>query len=215
MRAGEDGRSIALTTGGESKSYVAISLENGRAGEREDGKIQIHHSGRHHGVCFPLFAGGSAWSPWRTAGSWRFVKRHAAKRKLNACHVKDEPLSAHLDCRHDPGRRIMNLPPRAAGQQSTTCVSTVPTRFTVRGIISLGSSSGCPLQPAPSSLVFPVQLTDLTPPPISFSLDTTSNTALWHATAKCTHPLCFPRHHGPVFECIVEVETRPRRPVSA
>lgn len=163
MRAGEDGRSIALTTGGESKSYVAISLENGQAGEREDGKIQIHHSGRHHGVCFPLFAGGSAWSPWRTAGSWRFVKRNAAKRKLNAGHAKDEPLSAHLDCRHDPGRRIMNLPPRAAGQQSTTCVSTVPTRFTVRGIIILGSSSGCPLQPAPSSLVFPVQLTDLTP----------------------------------------------------
>lgn len=91
---GEGGRRrqvYRIDHGGESKSHVAISLENGRVDEGEDGKIQIHHSGRHHSVCFPLFAGGSAWSPWRTAGSWRFVKRHAAKRKLNTGQFKDEP----------------------------------------------------------------------------------------------------------------------------
>lgn len=52
---GEGGRRrqvYRIDHGGESKSHVAISLENGRADEGEDGKIQIHRSGRHHSVCF-------------------------------------------------------------------------------------------------------------------------------------------------------------------
>lgn len=58
---GEGGRRrqvYRIDHGGESKSYVAISLENGRADGREDGKIQIHHFWTSLRRLLPFVCGG-------------------------------------------------------------------------------------------------------------------------------------------------------------
>lgn len=121
------------------------------------------------------------------------------KESSTRANSKMNPLSAYPFCRHEPGRRILILPPRAASQPSPTCVSSISTRFTVRGIIILGSKSGYAVSPSPSSLVFPVQLTDLNPHPYPLALTPPPNSTVARDNQMYASSL-FPaelRHHGP------------------
>lgn len=163
MRAGEDGRSIALTTGESQRAMLPSlwrmdELMKGRTGKSRFTVLDVTTA------CASLcLRGVLPGVPGGQRGPGGLSSATQPKESSTRANSKLNPLSAYPFCRHEPGRRIPILPPRAASQPSPTCVSSISTRFTVRGIIILGSKSGYAVSPSPSSLVFPVQLTDLTP----------------------------------------------------